>query len=477
MPNNVYIGSRYVPIFDGDWDNTKVYEALTIVNYNGSSYTSKKPVPAGTLPTNTNYWALTGNYNGQISNLQQQINDCNTAITANSGKIGNLSNLKTTDQSSLVHAVNETYADTIRADGAFMGKDITNKRFIFMGDSYAEGAICTGLNPSTYTRNYADGWMSKLITYLGLDSDHAIASPTGGASFALTGGQHWQDLLTTLGGTVTNPGTVDYIVVMGGANDFGETEASILTGMASFENVRHTYFPNATVLIGMIGNVNRSYGQANTLKTFNAYKNGCTANGFIFMSGMENISHWPDYMGIDFLHMTANGYTAIAKAANDFIRGSGVDFKIRKKITTSDVTASWGSGVGSVVSSITASEWIDNNMAGIEIENLTIQVTNNATAFNGATLNALVVADAGFTIVGDAFPPTGYGSSSAFLIAHSVANGFTVMHCTVTVGDRFIYVASFELNNNNWFSIADCNSVQLIGANIHLPTIQPLIHS
>ena len=73
MANNVYIGSRYVPIFDGTWDNTKSYEALVIVEYGNNTYTSKKPVPAGTLPTNNTYWALTGNYNGQINNLQKQI--------------------------------------------------------------------------------------------------------------------------------------------------------------------------------------------------------------------------------------------------------------------------------------------------------------------------------------------------------------------------------------------------------------------
>lgn len=80
MPNNVYIGSRYVPIFDGIWNNTKSYEALTIVEYGNNTYTSKKPVPVGTLPTNTSYWALTGNYNGQISNLQSQVDTINLEL-------------------------------------------------------------------------------------------------------------------------------------------------------------------------------------------------------------------------------------------------------------------------------------------------------------------------------------------------------------------------------------------------------------
>jgi hypothetical protein len=70
-----YIGARYVPIIDGEYNSEKVYEPLTIVTYNGSSYTSKKSVPAGTLPTNTEYWALTGNYNAQVEAYRQEVLD------------------------------------------------------------------------------------------------------------------------------------------------------------------------------------------------------------------------------------------------------------------------------------------------------------------------------------------------------------------------------------------------------------------
>ena len=78
--NNVYIGARYMPKFDGDWSAIKSYEALTIVNYGNNSYTSKRPVPVGVAPTYTDYWALTGNYNGQISHLQDEINDIQEQI-------------------------------------------------------------------------------------------------------------------------------------------------------------------------------------------------------------------------------------------------------------------------------------------------------------------------------------------------------------------------------------------------------------
>lgn len=74
-----YIGARYVPIFGRkgetsiQWNNSAPYEPLTIVLYQGNSYTSRQYVPTGVEITNTDYWALTGNFNGQIASLEQDI--------------------------------------------------------------------------------------------------------------------------------------------------------------------------------------------------------------------------------------------------------------------------------------------------------------------------------------------------------------------------------------------------------------------
>lgn len=70
-----YVGARYVPkIADPvEWQDNTAYEALVIVTYNNSSYTSRKPVPVsvGIPPENEEYWALTGNYNAQIEEYRQ----------------------------------------------------------------------------------------------------------------------------------------------------------------------------------------------------------------------------------------------------------------------------------------------------------------------------------------------------------------------------------------------------------------------
>ena len=69
-----YIGARYVPKFMGTWSNTTAYEALSIVDDGlGTSYTSKKPVPAGTVLTDTEYWAVTGSMSGAIVSLQNRV--------------------------------------------------------------------------------------------------------------------------------------------------------------------------------------------------------------------------------------------------------------------------------------------------------------------------------------------------------------------------------------------------------------------
>lgn len=69
---NVYVGHRYVPKIMGDWDKEETYEGLSIVVYEGKSYTSKKRVPKGIDILNDEYWVITGNYNAQVDQYRQE---------------------------------------------------------------------------------------------------------------------------------------------------------------------------------------------------------------------------------------------------------------------------------------------------------------------------------------------------------------------------------------------------------------------
>ena len=70
-----YIGSRYVPVFadPAEWNSARTYEPLTIVLYEGNSYTSRQYVPLGIDISNEQFWELTGNYNAQVEQYRQDV--------------------------------------------------------------------------------------------------------------------------------------------------------------------------------------------------------------------------------------------------------------------------------------------------------------------------------------------------------------------------------------------------------------------
>ena len=80
-----YIGARYVPIMGGEWDNSNEYEPLTVVQYEGDSYTSKKYVPVGVAITNTTYWVKTGYFNQQVANLAQSVDQLESSKADKNG--------------------------------------------------------------------------------------------------------------------------------------------------------------------------------------------------------------------------------------------------------------------------------------------------------------------------------------------------------------------------------------------------------
>lgn len=91
-----YIGARYVPIFGRvgedsiQWDNTGPYEPLTVVLYQGNSYTSRQFVPVGIDITNEAYWAPTGTYNAQVEQYRQEVMTFNGRINQNASDIDTL---------------------------------------------------------------------------------------------------------------------------------------------------------------------------------------------------------------------------------------------------------------------------------------------------------------------------------------------------------------------------------------------------
>lgn len=117
-----YVGARYVPVQEGYWDDTKAYEPLSVVMYQGDSYTSKKYVPVGINITNTEYWVMTGEFNQQMASinatLQTQgevIRDLQADATRLQGEIDDL-------DAEYTNFVNETFEDAVYRIAILEGK-------------------------------------------------------------------------------------------------------------------------------------------------------------------------------------------------------------------------------------------------------------------------------------------------------------------------------------------------------------------
>lgn len=91
---NIYKGARYVPKIMGQWDANVNYEPLSIVINQGNSYTSAQYVPAGVpLQVNGPYWYLTGNFNGQLESINQELEEIKATLKQNVTAISTIQNL------------------------------------------------------------------------------------------------------------------------------------------------------------------------------------------------------------------------------------------------------------------------------------------------------------------------------------------------------------------------------------------------
>lgn len=132
-----YVGARYVPLFadPAEWNINSSYEPLTIVLYQGNSYTSRQFVPAGIEITNKEYWAETGNYNAQIEQYRQEVHQLSEDVTETKGDVEANTSAIAAEQEARENA------DTIiKADIESTKKRKLGYYAVVIGNSYTLGA-------------------------------------------------------------------------------------------------------------------------------------------------------------------------------------------------------------------------------------------------------------------------------------------------------------------------------------------------
>lgn len=288
QPNNIYVGNRYVPIFADpvEWNNLREYEPLTIVTYQGTSYTSRQTVPVGTPLTDTNYWVVTGNYNAQVAEYRQAVEN----LTSDVDNLENDVNLLTTEKSRRI-----------------------NKKILIVGDSY-------GL-----AEQHWPSLMGQLYGFT--DYTNLCVS---GSGFIVT------DVTTYLGqlqNYTGNKTSITDILICGGYNDvrtaFSPSINKIQLAIQELMNYVKANYPNAVVKLGFIGNDANETAEGAQIRQdianigLPAYKS-INLYGGTYLNGVENIMH--DYIGNfagDGVHPNSTGVYLLARYIGEaFIEGS-----------------------------------------------------------------------------------------------------------------------------------------------------------
>ena len=171
-----YKGARYVPLIgrlgeeSAQWDNTAPYEPLTIVLHEGNSYMSRISVPAGVEIDDETYWAMTGEFNGQIAQLRALVKRYQAQIDGNTGGLeGEIIARQEADSALGTRIDNEATARE-NADTA-LGTRIDNEITAREG---ADTALGTRIDNEATARENADTALGTRIDNLSLDTSGAF---------------------------------------------------------------------------------------------------------------------------------------------------------------------------------------------------------------------------------------------------------------------------------------------------------------
>ena len=286
MALHQYIGARYVPKFyenssgTSEWRSGVIYEPLTIVTWNGNSYTSKKVVPAniGDPSANPDYWVATGLFNTQVQALSDEL---------------------TAFETSTAQALTEKYD--------YKGF----QRVVLISDSYGDDAVCGGKSWITLTKEALGDRIVESHYY-------------GGAGFGwpMSSEYYYANLLRALSVNAD----ADLVLFLAGANDGNlihggdTTQQNIEDGMVDAISVLKTKYPKARIKLGFVGRYKDPYRYLPYNQACIIYR-ACTRYGIEYVENSEYCLHNTNLIDNQDIHPSLAGSAYLRNLAVTVIGG------------------------------------------------------------------------------------------------------------------------------------------------------------
>ena len=321
-----YVGARYVPVFADplEWSDQREYEPLTIVAYQGNSYTSMQSVPVGVDINNTAYWAQTGNYNAQIEAYRQEVLAYDGRITANANAIAAETQAR---ESEVAEAMADIAAETqaringdnalaLRIDSLSKQTPVQNengRNAVFIGDSFMAPTTSYPQKLAYFTAQLM-GWTLYNYAY-------------GGSGWVDEAGaaMNFYHQIQKAAQQISIPvADVDYIVIGGGFNDWNDPTPLTYNQLysAALQTIKEAraQFPNAQIIA--IPMMFRNYGvDMHMHDLYSAIVAGIAASG-VAVKVIKDAYMWQlGFKNVDGVHPTVELYKIMAQYVASKVMG------------------------------------------------------------------------------------------------------------------------------------------------------------
>ena len=322
-----YIGARYVPVFDGEWDENKGYEPLTVVLWQGNSFTSRQFVPPHVDINNEEYWAETGNWNAQIEAYRKEVLAFDGRISSNEENIADNMEAIAAEVSNREQAIATERQERIQGDQELAERldnvekatpleDMNGRHAVFIGDSF--------MAPSTSYPQKLAYFVSEL---LGWTMHNYAVGGTGWYDEGGVGKNFLHQLEDSVNKITVPTEQVSYVVIGGGFNDWNDQTPLNYNQLysAALNTVvkAHKLYPNAEIVC--IPMMFRNFGvDTHMHDLYSAIVAGINASNTP-VKMITNAYMWQlAFRNVDGVHPTTELYKIMAEYVCSWILGGGV---------------------------------------------------------------------------------------------------------------------------------------------------------
>ena len=324
-----YVGARYIPLFADplEWSNTRGYESLTVVTHEGNSYTSRQSVPPGIDIGNTVYWAETGNYNAQIEAYRQEVLAYDGRITANANAIAAETQAR---ESEVAEVMGDIAAETqARIDGdkqLALRMDNFEKQTPMQGES-GRNAVFIGDSFMAPTTSYPQKLAYFISQLMGWTMYNYAYGGSGWVDEAGAAMNFYHQIQKAAQQITIPVGTVDYVVIGGGFNDWNDptplTYKQLYSAAIQTIKEARAQFPNAQIIA--IPMMFRNYGvDTHMHDLYSAIVAGIAASG-VAVKVIKDAYMWQlGFKNVDGVHPTVDLYKIMAQYVASKVLGGDV---------------------------------------------------------------------------------------------------------------------------------------------------------